>query len=58
MTTPASELAKLLADAYLTTADLAPGQDALVLVRMSVIRDVVAHLEAYGERPSGDSDQP
>jgi hypothetical protein len=49
------DLIRQLVDAHGTVADLVPGQDAFVLVRMSTIADIVAALSRLIEE---DNDGP
>ena len=54
MTSRPAELARQLTEAHGTVADLVPGQDALVVVRMSVVAEIVEHLNRLAEMEAND----
>ena len=54
MTSRPAELARQLTEAHGTVADLVPGQDALVVVRMSVVAEIVKHLNRLAEMEAND----
>lgn len=54
MSSRPAELARQLTEAYGTVADLVPGQDALVVVRLSIVAEIVEHLHRLGQMEEND----
>ena len=54
MSSRPAELARQLTEAYGTVADLVPGQDALVVVRLSIVAEIVEHLHRLAQLEEND----